>query len=436
VRSRSGAAALALLGALLVPAGASAHATLKSATPATQSTVPAPPGEVRLRFDQVVSIAPGAILVLDAHGTRLSGSAHLEEDGHAVVAPVFGLARGEAYTVRWQVTSRDGHSPAGVFTFGVGVAAPPPTLAVGARGTTWRDDIARWGLFVAIAFLVGPLAVRILVLPRSVPARLERRIHLVATGAALAAINVGIVAFVLRASNALQLPLGDLLYGDLQPFAEKTRFGIAFLVMTVGFGVVLGLLLLAWIFDALALRPVALALSLALLSGLSLSGHQGTEPNATWLSALVDWLHLVAAAAWVGGVATLALLVWPAAPELRRQAFVGFSRLAVVLVSALVLGGVYLAFERLGRMSDLWTTEYGQLLLAKSAVVAVALALGAIHHFLLRPRIARGGGKRARTSLVGEVLVALAVLLAAAVLTNASPPPLSHAPAPRVSSSR
>ena len=37
---------------------------------------------------------------------------------HVVVAPVSGLQRGNGYTVRWRVIGEDGHSPAGVFTFG------------------------------------------------------------------------------------------------------------------------------------------------------------------------------------------------------------------------------------------------------------------------------------------------------------------------------
>ena len=61
------------------------------------------------------------------------------------------------------------------------------------------------------------------------------------------------------------------------------------------------------------------------------------------LSEVADWVHLVAASVWVGGVATLALLVWPLAPALRRRAFVGFARIAVGLVAALVLAGAYLA---------------------------------------------------------------------------------------------
>ena len=219
--------------------------------------------------------------------------------------------------------------------------------------------LARWLLFVAISLVLGPLVVRLLVLRGPVPNRLERRFHLVTTVAAFAVIDVGIAAFVIRASNALQLPIVDLLYGDLSPFAEKTRFGIAFLVMTVGFAVVAAVLMLAWIFEWPAGRWLALGLAVALVSGLSLSGHQGTEWNANALSELADWAHLVAAAIWVGGVATLALLVWPVAPELRRTAFVGFSKLAVALVGVLVVAGFYLALLRLPDRSDLWTTGTG-----------------------------------------------------------------------------
>ncbi|CAN5277587.1 copper resistance CopC/CopD family protein [soil metagenome] len=420
--------AAAIAAALALPGTAAAHATLDGASPETQSTVGVPPTEVRLRFNTAVTATSRAIQVLAPDRTVLSGSSRVSRDGRFVTAPVSRLARGSAYTVRWRVTGSDGHSPAGVFTFGVGVKAPPPTEAVGAGGATWKDNVSRWLLFAGIAFVIGPLAVRLLILPGPLPPALERRFHLVTTIAAFAVIDVGIAAFVARASNALQLPGSDLLYGDLQPFAEKTRFGIAFLVMTVGFAVVAALLMLAWVFDRLELRWPALALSLVLVTGLSLSGHQGTEPNATALSALADWVHLVAASVWVGGVATLALVVWPLAPELRRRAFLGFSRLAVGLVAAMVLGGAYLALVRLLELSDLWETGYGQLLLVKIAIVALALGWGGVHHTFVRPRLEAGGQPRVRGSLIGESAVALFVLLAAALLTNGSPPPVEPAP--------
>jgi copper transport protein len=229
---------------------------------------------------------------------------------------------------------------------------------------------------------------------------------------------------VLRAANALQLPIADLPYGDLRPFAEKTRFGIAFLVLTLGFGIVAALLLLAWVLDRYALRWPALAISIALASGLSLSGHQATEPNSTWASESADWLHLVAASIWVGGVFSLAFLVWPLAPGLRSTAFLRFARLAAVLVAVMVLAGAYLAFVRLPAVSDLWTTDYGRFLVLKACIVGVALTWGAAHHFLVRPRLERGEEPDVGPSLMGEATVAFAVLLAAAILSNVAPPPI------------
>ena len=413
--------------ALIAPAGALAHVTLLGSEPVTQSRVDAPPREVRLRFSQPVTITSSALEVLAPDGTLLSGTPRTEEGGTVVVAPVSRLAGGTGYTVRWRVIGDDGHSPAGVFTFGVGVAAPPPTEAVGASGTTWRDDVARWSLFGALALLIGPLVVRLLILRGAAPAPLEKRFHLVSVVAAFLVIDVGIVAFVLRASNALQLPVSDLPYGDLQPFAEKTRFGVAFLVMTVGFGVIAALLLVGWVFDRLELRWPALAIAVALASGLSLSGHQATEPNASWVAELADWLHLVAASIWVGGVAALAFLVWPLAPSLRRKAFLGFARLAVLLVVVMVLAGGYLAVVRLPELNDLWETLYGRLLVMKMAIVALALIWGAVHHFVVRPRLEAGEDPDVHPSLVGEAIVAFSVLLAAAILTNVAPPPVDAA---------
>ena len=422
--------------ALALPATALGHTTLEGASPGTQSMVSTAPTEIRLRFNQPVTITWRAIQVFAPDGTLISGSATTAEGGRVVVAPVSGLAKGSAYTVRWKATGGDGHSPAGVFNFGVGVKPPPPTEAVGARGTTWKDDLARWLLFVSLALLIGPLVLRLVVLRGPVPAELERRFHLVTNVAALLVINVGIAAFVVRASNALQLPFGDLLYGDLQPFAEKTRFGVAFLVMTVGFGAVAALLALAWVFDLNSPRWWALGLALAFASGLSLSGHQATEPDSTLISRFADWLHLVAASVWVGGLVTLAFLVWPVAPGLRARAFLGFSRIAVGLVGAMVLAGVYLALVRLPELADLWETDYGQWLLVKLAIVCVALSWGGFHHLVARPLLAAGDERGVRESLLGETTVAIAVLLAAAVLTNLSPPPVEPASPSAVPSTR
>ena len=142
-------------------------------------------------------------------------------------------------------------------------------------------------------------------------------------------------------------------------------------------------------------------------------------------------MHLSAAMLWVGGLVQLAIVVWPAWREQRATAFRRFSRMATVLVALLLAAGTYLSILRLPHVHDLWTTGYGHVLLVKLGLVSLALLWGAAHHFLAVPRIERPGvtGTLART-LVGESAVAMAVLLAAAVLTDSRPPPQAPAKAP------
>ncbi len=144
-----------------------------------------------------------------------------------------------------------------------------------------------------------------------------------------------------------------------------------------------------------------------------------------WKTEIADWVHLAAASLWIGGLASLVVLVWFGAPTLRRTAFARFSRLATVLVGVVIGAGTYLSIVRLPQVSDLWTTGYGHVLLVKLGLVSVALAWGAFHHFAIRPLVARaddGVLTRIGGSLAAESLVGVAVLLAAAVLVDSRPP--------------
>ena len=418
-------AAAAALVALAVPASAFAHASLAHSYPTFRQRVEASPSHVSLTFDQAVKALPSSIEVYSSRGDVVSLPAHDGKNPHYVFAS---LRRGlpkDAYTLRWHVISGDGHVISGVYTFGIRMAAPPPTEAYGASGPTRTEDVVRWLYFLALALLVGGVGFRLLVARGPLPPRAEQRFYAIAGIGAAATLNVGILGFVLRAEDALQLPFGRLLYGDLSPIVSGTRFGTAFIAMTLGFALATAFLFIAWLTERTFFLWPTLLLGLAFVSGLSLSGHSAADAGSSWMSELADWVHLSAACLWIGGLVQLALVVLPLAPDARRRSFLRFSTFATVLVALIIAAGTYLSILRMPHLHDLWTSGYGHVLLIKLALVSVALLWGAAHRFLVVPQIARGRDglfTRLPRSVLGESIAGMAVLLLAAVLVDSKPP--------------
>jgi len=423
--------ALAAVVALALPAVALAHATLKHVYPGFTADLKQSPKNVRLQFDQTVQFP--SVEVLDGHG--LNHALPARAFGNEVVAKVRTLPTGD-YTIRWHALSADGHVVSGVWTFGVRMKALPPTEAYGASGPTRTEDFVRWLYFVALALVIGSLGFRLLCLRGlTLPHRVEKRLYALAGIGVVGFLELGIVAFCLRCEDVLQLPFSKFLYGDLTPISQGTRIGKAFIVMTLGFAVIAALVYLAWLTDRVVLLVPALLLALGFASGISLSGHDAVDPGSSRWSELADWVHLSAASLWVGGLVSLVIAVWLVAPGLRRVAFVRFSRLATVLIGLVLAAGTYLSVVRLPRLHDLWSTGYGETLLIKISLVAVALAWGAVHHFVVRPRLPEASSgflARVSRSLLAESAIAITVLLFAAILTDSKPPPQPTSSSSRV----
>lgn len=405
------------------PAGAWAHASLRAVTPAFGEELRSPPSRITLEFDQRVTVVRSAVRVLNRPGDDLArpSVAH----GTQVVAGVRPLRKG-VYSVRWRVISADAHVVAGVWTFGVQVPAPPITEAFGAGGPTAAEHVARWIWFLGIVLTIGSLAFRLVCMRDwKVSRRLDRRIAVTAGLGALISLHAGIAAFSLRGEDVLQLPFRQFLDGDLSSVAA-TRFGYAFVVLSLASAAVVALVFFAWLLDRPRFFLPALAIALTGSWGFSLSGHDAVDPGSTWVTEVVDWAHLASVSLWLGGLATMGLVVWNQAPTDRARVFNRFARFATVLVAVTVAAGIELSIVRLPHLSDLWSSGYGQVLLLKIALVALALAWGAFHHFIIRPRLDAATPRslgRIGASLRGESLVGIAVLLVTAVLVDTKPPP-------------
>jgi uncharacterized membrane protein/nitrogen fixation protein FixH len=166
---------------------------------------------------------------------------------------------------------------------------------------------------------------------------------------------------------------------------------------------------------------LAVAAAAAMLV-LARSGHAAGE-SPEWLNVGVQWLHLLAVGAWVGGFAWLLLAIRGADTEDRRSAVRRFSTLAAAALAITVATGVGRAWAELGGWRQLFDTSFGTTLLVKSALVALLIGLGALNRYRNIPRMASAnpGIVKVRRTIRWEVVVAGIVLLVTALLTELPP---------------
>lgn len=120
------AAALAAAGgaALLCAPAADAHSVLVSSSPAANASLAASPAEAVLEFNEQVENRFTELAVLGPDGTSHweAGPASVVDD--KVSAPLRPLGPAGAYTIRYRVTSADGHPVSGTIPFRLTVAGP------------------------------------------------------------------------------------------------------------------------------------------------------------------------------------------------------------------------------------------------------------------------------------------------------------------------
>jgi len=143
-------------------------------------------------------------------------------------------------------------------------------------------------------------------------------------------------------------------------------------------------------------RWLALGSALGFIAAIAWTGHAGSTLGELGnLHLTADALHLIAAAAWIGGLVPLALLLAPrrrnqdfAWASLARDAAQRFSTLGMVSVGTLLVTGIVNAWILVGSIHALIVTGYGQLLLVKLVVFAIMLGFAATNRFWLTPRLA------------------------------------------------
>lgn len=232
-------------------------------------------------------------------------------------------------------------------------------------------------------------------------------------GLAIAVIS-GAIWLLLQVASMSGLPLDEALTADvLSEVINETQFGE---VTTVRAGIAICLAASLALDRATVAQWLALALSLAFAASLAWTGHAGSTAGVVgYLHLVADALHLIAVAAWIGGLVPLILLLVAASrsksPSPAYEVVGRFSMLGLVSVATLVLTGLINSAILVGSFRALIVTEYGELLLFKLALFGTMLTLALINRLALTPQLAQPG-RRAQRWLTRNSAIELALGLA------------------------
>ncbi len=410
----------------LFPAHSHAQAILLRSDPIQNASLNSAPTRIRMWFSGNLNPNSSTASVVNSANRRIDlNNAHISaNDSHEIDVALQPLLMPGTYSVLWTTQSADdGSVLRGSFLFSI--TEPNGTIPK-ANGTL--PGQSNPGLFdgptffnfmmvtlidLGTIFWMGAQLWRIFVLQlteqqsdaretieKQAEIRFDRQFSFPLLAFLLLA-NIGLIvgqAFILTGGNIAQSFAPPLLVS----LVTNGRFGMYWTMREV---VILLALLLGIITDTLKNIPqpvtrmlswLNLTLGMALLLALTLSGHEATG-NIPGYTVIVNWLHLLAASLWIGGLLYISIIYLPVLKQ--KSLLEGVHSLIAILphYSALAITGILIllvtgpldAATRMNTFDQLITTEYGRALIVKSVLVAILIITSAIHIGRLRPHLAK-----------------------------------------------
>jgi putative copper export protein len=249
------------------------------------------------------------------------------------------------------------------------------------------------------------LACRLAILPQGTDDELALHRML---GGALALLTLASFGILVSRTLAFNGGMWSTIWPDMRLALSATHFGHAW-------GWRVPALLLAWAAWPWSGRhrgaPWLVALAAAAIAlTRSSTGHPADHGDFT-VAVWADWLHLLAAGAWVGSLFGMSLAVFPKLLQLQERAtrpaaevFQRLSTLSGAALALLVACGLYNAVRQLGSFTALGTTPYGITLMVKVGIVLVMVAIGAHNRYVKLPQLLRQVGRRPRPGPIARIV--------------------------------
>ncbi|MGI0010207.1 MAG: virginiamycin B lyase family protein, partial [Nitrosopumilaceae archaeon] len=347
------------------------------------------------------------------------------------------------YTVTSKVLSKvDGHVVDDAFVFGVGSARIDPSLL---KEKTEQPPVylpeaaARFPGLVGQVMVLGATISSLLIwnsIKRKNTIK-ENRDELQTRHSYAFLKLTGVGLFLVLASNIIMLAVQSIALQISALDAIQTGFGTTWLVRMI----LTIILFVIWFWmERKAIlgkmqQLLILAFSLALISTTTMLGHGAASMHEPAM--VLDYVHNLLAAVWIGGVIYIAFVVIPSFSNLEsnKKERLSFSvipkvsSMVIIAVGILIITGPTLLWFLESDVELLYDSTYGKLILAKIVLGSIMVAIGGYNQYKIQKPAEKnleGGSIRVynkfKKSLKIESAVGIVLLAVVALLANSSLP--------------
>jgi putative copper resistance protein D len=187
-------------------------------------------------------------------------------------------------------------------------------------------------------------------------------------------------------------------FSSLTTVLLRTHYGLVWIIRIVALFILALLKTAVRYRDKRAFLFFMLFLVLIVSMTASASGHASDAGDFS-LPEIMDWLHLLAASAWGGGLMVLSLSVLPdligrreLTPALISRVASRFSSMAGFAVCIVAITAVYNAWKYVGSINALLGAPYGWTVVAKIVLFLVLINLGGFNRYVSVPLLQEWAG--------------------------------------------
>ena len=420
----------------------SAHPFTDETIPNLSSNAPTGVSEVIVYFSEPVELNFSTLKVLDNNGNQIDNKdTDYYEDEKSLIVTTSPLEDG-VYTVTTKVLSKvDGHLVPGAFLFAVGDVVIDPKLLENQSSIDlifYPEAGARFPGIVGQTIVLGVVIASLIIWGTQNKQSIKEELEQVQIKHHQKFMSItGIGLMLIFISNILMIAVQTVRLETSPMEAIQTYFGTIWLARMIITIVLLGI----WFtLDRKTnvtkkIQIPMLVAMLALISTSSLIGHGAASGETPAL--ILDYIHNLVAAVWIGGIFYFVFTLLPALSKLKEEnrekmslaLIPRFSIAFIISIGIVIITGPLLMWFLESDVGLITESVYGQLIILKIAIASVMVALGGFFQFRVQKTAEKNfqSGKidvhrKLRRSLKVDAALGVVLLGVVALITNGTLP--------------